>query len=88
MDAFYWSVQFIYGSRVQKRYALRIHFNGASHLFTDPEFRRDALVFEGLIIEPVHEVSNKVVCATSKTSDQPAHTHSLIRAFASPLRIL
>ena len=24
-----------------------------------------------------------VVCATSKVSDQPAHTHSLIRAFAS-----
>ena len=27
--------------------------------------------------------SNNVVCATSKTSDQPAHTRSLIRAFAS-----
>ena len=25
-------------------------------------------------IEPVHEISNNVVCATSKTSDQPAHT--------------
>ena len=33
--------------------------------------------------EPVHEISNKVVCATSKASDQPAHTRSLIRAFAS-----
>ena len=38
--------------------------------------------------EPVHEISNNVVCATSKASDQPAHTHSLIRAFASPLGIL
>ena len=38
--------------------------------------------------EPVHEISNNVVCATSKTSDQPAHTHSLIRAFASHLSIL
>ena len=28
------------------------------------------------IIEPVHEISNKVVCATSKASDQPAHTRS------------
>ena len=28
---------------------------------------------------------NNVVCATSKASDQPAHTHSLIRAFASRL---
>ena len=31
--------------------------------------------------EPRHEISNNVVCATSKASDQPAHTHSLIRAF-------
>ena len=36
-----------------------------------------------IIIEPVHEISNNVVCATSKASDQPAHTRSLIRAFAS-----
>ena len=35
------------------------------------------------IIEPVHEISNNVVCATSKASDQPAHTCNLIRAFAS-----
>ena len=32
--------------------------------------------------EPVHEISNNVVCVTSKASDQPAHTRSLIRAFA------
>ena len=38
--------------------------------------------------EPVHEISNNVVCATSKASDQPAHTHSLIRAFACRLNIL
>ena len=41
-----------------------------------------------LISEPVHEISNNVVCATSKASDQPAHTRSLIRAFASRLSIL
>ena len=35
-----------------------------------------------------HEISNSVECATSKGSDQPAHTHSLIRAFASRLNIL
>ena len=35
------------------------------------------------IIEPVHEISNSVVCATSKGLDKPAHTRSLIRAFAS-----
>ena len=30
-----------------------------------------------------HEISNNVVCATSKASGQPAHRRSLIRAFAS-----
>ena len=30
--------------------------------------------------EPRHEISNNVVCATSKGSDQPAHMRSLIRA--------
>ena len=39
-------------------------------------------------IEPVHDISNYVVCATSKASDQLAHTRSLIRAFASRLSIL
>ena len=38
--------------------------------------------------EPVHEISNNMVCATSKASDQPAHTRSLIRAFASRLSTL
>ena len=38
--------------------------------------------------EPVHEISNNVVCATSKASDQPAHTRSLIRAFVCRLSIL
>ena len=38
--------------------------------------------------EPVHDISNNVVCATSKASDQPAHMRSLIRAFASSLSIL
>ena len=31
---------------------------------------------------------NNVVCATSKASDQPAHTRCLIRVFASRLSIL
>ena len=39
-------------------------------------------------IEPVHEISNNVVCTTSKASDQPVHTRSLIRAFTSCLSIL
>ena len=39
--------------------------------------------------EPHDEISNNLVCATSKGSDQPAHTRSLIRAaFASRFNIL
>ena len=34
------------------------------------------------------KITNNVVCATSKASDQPAHTRSLIRAFVSRLNIL
>ena len=37
--------------------------------------------------EPWHGISNKVVCATSKASDQPVHTRSLIRAIASRLNM-
>ena len=37
--------------------------------------------------KPRHAISSNVVCATSKGSDQPAHMHSLIRAFASRLNI-
>ena len=51
--------------------------------FNFPCFQRIKKPFE-----PVHEISNNVVCATSKTSDHPAHTHSLIRAFAIRLSIL
>ena len=42
----------------------------------------------GIINEPCHEISNSGVCVTSKTSDQPAHTRSLIKAFACRLNIL
>ena len=38
--------------------------------------------------KPQHVCSNNVVCATKNASDQPTHTHSLIRAFASRLNIL
>ena len=43
---------------------------------------------ENITYEPRHEISNDMVCATSKASDQPAHTRSLIRAFASRWNIL
>ena len=39
------------------------------------------------IYEPWHEIFNNVVYATSKGSDQPAHTRRLIIAFASRLNI-
>ena len=39
-------------------------------------------------VEPIHEISNNVVSATSKGSDQSAHMRSLIRAFASHLNIV
>ena len=39
-------------------------------------------------IEPLHKISNNVVYATSKASDQPAHTRSLIIAFACRLNML
>ena len=34
------------------------------------------------LYEPQHEISNNVVCATSKGSDQPEHMRNLSRAFA------
>ena len=48
----------------------------------------DAFSKSSSIIEPQHEISNNVVCATSKRSDQPAHTRRLIRAFDSRLNNL
>ena len=44
--------------------------------------------FKIKIFQPQNEISNNVVCATSKASDQPAHTRSLIITFASRLHIL
>ena len=41
-----------------------------------------------LIFEARHEISNNMVCANSKDSDQPAHKRSLIKDFASRLNIL
>ena len=41
-----------------------------------------------IIFEPRLEISYNAVCATSKGSDQPAHTRSLITAFACRLIIL
>ena len=40
------------------------------------------------VFEPWPEISNNVVCATSKGSDQPAHACSLIRAIACRFNVL
>ena len=45
-------------------------------------------IFQNIIIEPRHEISNNVACATGKGSDQPAHTPSLIRAFGGRSNVL
>ena len=39
--------------------------------------------------EPPHEISNDVLCETSKGSDQPAHTHdhSLCKSFEYSVNI-
>ena len=47
----------------------------------------DTLVFPRYY-ELRHEISNNVVCATSKAADLPVHMRSLIRAFARRLNIL
>ena len=54
------------------------HKNTASNLKQDKQ----------KLYEPVHKISNNMDCAISIASDQPAHTRSLIRAFASRLSIL
>ena len=59
----------------------------ANNAGSDSAITNDTMNY-GLITEPVHEISNNAVCATSKASDQPAHTGSLIRAIASRLHIL
>ena len=51
-------------------------------------FRWGFIYFDQFIFEPVHEISYNVVCATSKASEQPVYTRSLIRVFASRLSIL
>ena len=61
--------------------SISVDFNSSS------VFDRRLDSFETETSEPVHEISNNVVCAASKASDQPAHMHSLIRAFASHLSI-
>ena len=63
---------------IYKLFTLGLKLLFLQHLLHSLDFR----------IEPQHKISNNVVCATSKGSDQPVHTCSLIRAFACHLNIL
>ena len=54
----------------------------------EPTDRCKSMQYNIIKNEPVHEISNNLVCATSKASDQPVHTRSLIQAFACHLSIL
>ena len=71
-------------------YSVAVLVNDVNQQQATEEPTTSVLLYEQLRIpyEPVHEISNNVVSATSKASDQPAHTRSLIRAFASRLSIL
>ena len=63
------------------------------HILYIHPFSKNAHLKKTTLFEPQHEISNNVICATGKDSDQtahmPAHMRSLIRAFASRfLRLL
>ena len=63
-----------------------IHYTGK---IPGPQLKNSSLRdASALTIVLPHEISNNVVCAPGKASDQPAHTRSLIRAFAKRLNIL
>ena len=49
---------------------------------------RFSRVAANYMYEPRHEISNNVVCVTSKASNKPGHMLSLIRNFAIHLHIL
>ena len=70
---------------IRKEYKKEVQLlpSSESFLHTCPNLFLNKKTFE-----PRHEISNNVLCATSKASDQPAHTRSLIRAFSSGLNIL
>ena len=59
-----------------------IHDDSHSTILSRPQLT------QYLLYEPRHEISKNVVCATIKASDQPGHTHTLIRASVRCLNIL
>ena len=80
----YFSLQFYYHIEHSRSYiSVNLFFNNSCQ-----SLMNYTSILSVIINEPVHEISNNLVCATSKASDQPAHTRSLIRAFVSSLSIL
>ena len=69
-------------------YFVKLSLYNTIHFSTVHSYGSQTWCNKEIAIEPVHEISNNVVCVTSKPSDQPAHMCSLIRAFASRLNIL
>ena len=73
-------------SNAVRLFTKHIFQSGTSVLFACINLNLNTSGYKQIILkihEPRHEISNNGVCATSKGSDQPAHTPSLIRAFAS-----
>ena len=67
-----------------------VNFSPANQYFNWKQKEKSVQNFRTFTVrvnEPWHEISNNVVCVTSKGSDQPVHTGSLIKAFASSLNI-
>ena len=72
-----------------------VFFTFKVHTDIDDKYEMDALnspkaqtCLRQRLYESRYEISNNMVRATSKASEQPAHTRSLIRAFASRMNIL
>ena len=71
---------------------IAVHWDVKQHTEGTKKSTRTVHLIIAVILQCIYElrieISNNVVCATSKASDQPAHTRSLIRAFASSLHII
>ena len=79
---------FSYLSEIKARVLSYFHYK-LKLLFFCRQFARLYLwPSSDLLFEPRHEISNNVVCGTSKGSDQPVYARRLIRAFACHLNIL
>ena len=81
--------------KVSKGAKIRNRYNQVPHLTQDTNGKATnsqkditSHITSQVKFEPRHEISNNVVCATSKASDQPVHTRSLIRTLASLLNML